>query len=420
MNFDLMHPRDQITLIMERIYRTGMTTTSGGNLSILDEDGVMWITPAGTDKGRLQPEDIVQVLPGGRIEGRHRPSSEYPFHLAVYEARPDVRSVLHAHPPALVSFSILNRIPDTRVVPKAAAICGDVGFAPYALPGSEALGRTIAETFAKGFKTVLLENHGIVTVGSSLFNAFRRFETLDFCARLILKASLLGQVRPLKADQLRLFDHKENYLLEYPVTHHDSREKHLRRVICDMVHRAYDQGLITSLEGTASCRLGGNDFLITPFGIDRSLLQPEDLIVIRDGRREAGRIPSRSVHLHMRLYQDHPDLGAILIAHPTHVMAFGISGVPLDSRVIPESYVVLRDIAVLPYGPQFTDPAKVSGTISAQCPNLMVENDCLITTGRNLLEAFDRLEVAEFSAQALINAKPLGAVQPPSCARPST
>src|SRR5574344_1626637 len=129
----LMHPRDQIIAVISRIYRNGMTTTSGGNISIIDDQGDIWGTPSAFDKGSLIPADIVCVKRDGSIVGRHKPSSEYPFHRAIYEARPDLKAVIHAHPPALVSFSIVRTIPDTNVISQAKHVCGPIGYAPYAL-----------------------------------------------------------------------------------------------------------------------------------------------------------------------------------------------------------------------------------------------------------------------------------------------
>ncbi|MBR6921150.1 MAG: class II aldolase/adducin family protein, partial [Clostridia bacterium] len=106
MNIEYMHPADQLVMFMQRIYDKGLTTTSGGNLSIMDRDGNIWITPASVDKGTLTRNDIVCVKPDGEITGNHKPSSELPFHQSVYKMRPDIRAVLHAHPPALVAFSI--------------------------------------------------------------------------------------------------------------------------------------------------------------------------------------------------------------------------------------------------------------------------------------------------------------------------
>lgn len=86
---NLVHPRDQITLIISRIYKRGMTTTSGGNISIIDNNGDIWVTPSAVDKGSLSPSDIVCVKKDGTIVGKHKPSSEFPFHKAIYEVRPD-------------------------------------------------------------------------------------------------------------------------------------------------------------------------------------------------------------------------------------------------------------------------------------------------------------------------------------------
>ncbi len=125
-----VHPRQEIVETIERIYRYRMTTTSGGNVSIRDENGDIWITPARIDKGSLRREDIVCVRAGGGVDGPHRPSSEYPFHLAVYRARPDIHAVVHAHPVALVAFSICRTPPNTALLPQAAHVCGNVGVAP--------------------------------------------------------------------------------------------------------------------------------------------------------------------------------------------------------------------------------------------------------------------------------------------------
>ncbi|RTQ73702.1 class II aldolase/adducin family protein, partial [Listeria monocytogenes] len=83
MRFDLLHPADQLVMIMQRIYAYGMTTTSGGNLSIRDENDDIWITPSGVDKGALTREDIIQVKPDGTLIGQHKPSVELPFHSEI-------------------------------------------------------------------------------------------------------------------------------------------------------------------------------------------------------------------------------------------------------------------------------------------------------------------------------------------------
>jgi L-fuculose-phosphate aldolase len=106
--------------------------------------------------------------------------------------RPDLKGIVHAHPQTLVAFSLARQIPNVRLVPNAALVCGSVGMAKYDVPGSQQLGDNIAMEFEKGFNTVLLENHGVVCGGKDVFRAFMAFETLDFCGRLEIDGNKLG------------------------------------------------------------------------------------------------------------------------------------------------------------------------------------------------------------------------------------
>lgn len=100
-------PQIQVSTIIRKIYKQGMTSTSGGNLSLMDESGSVWISPSAIDKGRLTEDDICCIKSDNTILGKHKPSSEFPFHKAIYKARPDIKAVIHAHPPALVSCILL-------------------------------------------------------------------------------------------------------------------------------------------------------------------------------------------------------------------------------------------------------------------------------------------------------------------------
>jgi len=411
MKHEYMHPREQIVTIMRRVYGYGMTTTSGGNISILDETGDVWITPGGIDKGGLTEADIVRMRGDTVVEGTHPPSSEYPFHRAVFSRRPDVRAVLHAHPAALVAFSLVRKIPDTSIIPQARSVCGAVGYAPYAIPGSEELGRNLADAFAKGFDSVLLENHGVATGGRTLLEAFQRFETLDFCARTLINASSLGPVRSLEPAEIALSEQGKNVNLpECDPLPRSSVELSLRRDMREMVHRAYRQRLMTSTEGTVSARVDSESFLISPFGVDRSYLDESDFVLVRRGMRERGTVPSRAVVLHREIYAAQPEINAIASAQSPAVTAFSVTGRSLDSAIIPESYVVLRTIPLITLGRQFTDEKALAREISPRSPVAFLENDAVLTTGASLTQAFDRLEVAEFSARAVLNAMKLGPI----------
>lgn len=407
---DLTHPRDEIMRTMDRIYRHRMTTTSGGNLSIRAENGDIWITPARVDKGTLRREDIVCVRADGTRVGLHPPSSEFPFHKAIYNSRPDIHGIVHAHPVALVAFSIIRQVPDTSLFHQAHHVCGKVGFASYALPGSELLGRNIADQFHEDSFCVVLENHGVVVGGSSLQNAFQRFETLEFTAKTIIRARQLGQVKYLSEQQLQLSRQAERPARTFDPEPPECEELELRRQLRDFVRRGYQQRLLISTEGSFSVRLDSESFLITPYQIDRQDLDLDDPVIVRRGANETGKIPSRAARIHRAIYDRHPELHSVVNAYPVHATAFSVTGIPLDSRTIPESYIFLRDVQRIPYGLQFGDGEELAERLSLSRPVALLENDGVMVCGTSILDVFDRLEVLESTAEALIDSHALGDV----------
>lgn len=408
MNINFLHPSDQIVMMMERIYGYGMTTTSGGNLSVVDENGDMWITPASVDKGELTRHDIVCVKADGTIVGKHRPSSEYPFHKLIYSKRPDLKAVVHAHPPALIAFSVVRQIPNVELLPHDYRVCGTVGMAEYGLPGSMDLGNKIADVFASGINTVMLENHGVVVGGNDLFEAFQRFETLEYCARLEINARRIGTPSEL-VSKVDIVAH-EPELEEFLPTIISSEEREVRREMCKLIHRSYEQQLFTSTQGTFSQRLSDGSIITTPYNMDRKYLEPSDLVRIKDGKREAGKTPSRSIKLQQAIYGAQPHIKSIILAHPPNIMAFAITNETFDSRMIPESYILLRDIPKVPHDDLYTKEAETAELLTTRTPIVIGQNCCAVVTGSSLLNAFDRLEVAEYSAMAVIAAKALGTI----------
>ncbi len=413
MNLERLPPARRIALVMGRIYAQGMTTTSGGNLSIREENGDVWITPRAVDKGSLTPEDIIQVKPDGKVMGKHSPSVELPFHQLAYRARPDLRAIVHAHPPALVAFSLVRRTPDTSLLPDAPSICGQVGMAEYGLPGSIALGERIARVFARGCDAVVLENHGVVAGAGSLSRAFMAFEALDFCARLEIAASRIGRPAGLSAERIDLWRRGRRVEMEELAARGRAAvERQPRRELRDLVRRACAQKLFTGAQGTFSRRLDGSSFLITPEGQDRMYLEAADLVRVEPGHRQAGKTPSPSAPLHQQIYLRHPHVNAIIEARSPSIMAFGVTGQRFDSLTIPESYILLRRVARLGFGSTFQEPEKAAATFTRETPVALVDNDCVIVTGSSAIAAFDRLEVAEYSAQALVACRSLGPVVP--------
>ena len=411
MNMNMLHPADQLAEMIKRVYGRRLTTTSGGNLSIKDENGDVWITPASIDKGTLTKDDMICIKPDGTIIGRYTPSSEYPFHLKIYEARKDLKAVLHAHPPALVAFSIVRKIPDTRLVIQSCFECGKVGMAKYAMTGSNELGERIAEVFRDGCDAAMLENHGVVVGAKCLQDAFGVFETMEYNARLQINAKTIGDIKTLDEEVLeKCKKHQFSPMLSFECEEYSSREKTARKNVCFFAARAYNQGLINCVQGSFSERIGDHGFVITPHHKDRLHLQPEDVVSIENDRAEADKIPSRTVAIHKAIYQMHPDINNIIICQPQNAMAFAVTDEPLDSRTIPESYIMMRDIPKIPQPTFLMAPQEVAQMFNESTPIVIAMNDCVIVTGNSLLNVFDRLEVTEYSAMSIVLSKNQGKI----------
>ncbi len=411
MNIQYIHPADQLVMFMQRIYDKRLTTMSGGNLSIRDDDGNIWITPAGVDKGTLTRRDIICVKPDGTVIGPHKPSSELPFHISVYKMRSDLHAVLHAHPPALVAFSIVRQCPSLDLIPTVRRVCPDVRIATYAVPGSETLGANVGAVFADGCDIAILENHGVCVGAPDMFTAFQRFETLNYTASLEVLGRKVGNIHELPADAYRMSETNFHTKMDdFIPNSRSSEELAARRDMITLIHRSYQMGLFTATHGTYSVRLADGSFVITPFNYDRAYLEEDDLVRVKAGMKELGKTPSRAVHLHEKIYETHPDIQAILLAHPVHAMAFAVTDAAFDARTIPESYILLRDVKKIPYEEIYTNPDQMAKEFAPSCPAVMVENDCVIVTGGSLLQAFDRLEVMESTAHSIISAQEIGPI----------
>lgn len=413
LNTITMHPRDQITLVMQRIYERVLTTTSGGNLSIIDDNGDIWITPTGVDKGLMKPSDIVCVKKDGTIVGDHKPSSEYPFHLAIYNERPDIKAIVHAHPPGMVAFSIVRKTPDTHVLPQTRMLCGEIGYATYAMPGTAELGSSIADEFRKGVSVVIMENHGTVIGGKDISDAYQKFESIEITARSILYGNMIGKPLYLSPEKMSAYaDQSPAIFAEMEEIHYPSAEREKRLEVHKIIKRACKQGLMLGAFGSVSARWQKNDFIITPEGISKWDLMLDDLVQVKDGKREKGKLPSRAAYLHQSIYEKHKDINAIIITQSPYLTSFAITGTELNVRTIPETWIYLQDVRMAEFGDQLYGKNKIPSVVSVETPVVLVKNECVIVTGSKLLQAFDYLEVAEFSAKSLVLSTSLGKMVP--------
>jgi len=186
--------KQEICEIGKRIYNRGMVAANDGNISVKLNDNEFLCTPTGVSKGFMTPEYICKVDAQGKVleayEG-FRPSSEIKMHMRVYQKRPDVKSVVHAHPSYATAFAIAG-IPLTQpIMPEAVIALGCVPIAEYGTPSTMEIPDNV-EKYLPYFDAVLLESHGALTWSDSLLNAYHKMESVEFYAELLYKARVLG------------------------------------------------------------------------------------------------------------------------------------------------------------------------------------------------------------------------------------
>lgn len=195
------------------LYRKGFTPGTSGNLSVRLPDGSILATPTGCSKYLMRSDDMVIVdIDGRQISGTRKVTSEIGMHLAVYRARVDISAVVHAHPPIATGFACAGRALDEPLCAEAIMTLGPVPLAPYATTGTDALAASLAHLIP-GHSAILMANHGAVTYGDSLLDAFLKMETVEHFANICLVAHQLGSARPLQQIAIDdLLQAKERYV----------------------------------------------------------------------------------------------------------------------------------------------------------------------------------------------------------------
>lgn len=195
--------KDLMCDIGRRIWLKGFCAGNEGNHSYRISENRILCTPTGISKGNLKPEDLCIVdMEGKQVSGSRKRTSEIRLHLAIYRQRPDVKAVIHSHPPHATAFAVAGVELPTCIHPEAEIFLGAVKTARYVTPGDNRLGDSIAP-FVKDSNTILLGNHGVVCYDQDLEQAYYKLEIVDAYARILLLAKQVGNVRPLAADEMK-------------------------------------------------------------------------------------------------------------------------------------------------------------------------------------------------------------------------
>lgn len=194
--------RRELVRFSRWLSRLGFMPGTSGNLSVrLDEDRLL-VTPTGMSKQLLRSADMVVVdLQGRQLAGSRKVTSEITMHLAVYQQRADIEAVVHSHPPIATAFACAGRALDEMLCQEAVMTLGIVPLAKYATTGTAEVASSL-RPYISGHDAILMANHGVVSYGNTLLEAFLKTETVEHLAHVGLVAHQLGSARPLCAEQL--------------------------------------------------------------------------------------------------------------------------------------------------------------------------------------------------------------------------
>jgi L-fuculose-phosphate aldolase len=194
--------KKDIIEVGRRLYQKGFVASNDGNISVRINDRQILTTVTGVSKGFLGVEDVVLVdRRGEKISGKGEPSSELKMHLVIYDKRPDVKAVVHAHPPVATGFAVAGIPLAQCILPEVVVSLGAVPVAQYGTPSTVEVCDAILP-YVDSAEAFLLANHGAVTLGEDVFRAYYRMETVEHFARILLAAKLLGNVNILSREQV--------------------------------------------------------------------------------------------------------------------------------------------------------------------------------------------------------------------------
>ncbi|MCJ7812487.1 class II aldolase/adducin family protein [bacterium] len=191
--------------IGKRIWTRGYVAANDGNITIRINDNEILTTPTGVSKGFMTPDMIIKMNMNGKVisqSPKFRPSSEVKMHIEVYQQREDIKAVVHAHPPYCTSFAVAGIPLNKCVLPEAVLTLGAVPIAPYGTPSTMEIPDSIKPIIQRS-DAVLLANHGALTLGTDLVNAYHRMETLEHSAQIIYTAIQLGNVNMIPSEEVK-------------------------------------------------------------------------------------------------------------------------------------------------------------------------------------------------------------------------
>lgn len=415
--YGLQEERQNVSLHGQKMLAQGLTTGTGGNISVRSGDRVA-ISPSGMAYDEIQPDDVPLVdLQGEPVAGDRTPSSERRMHTTIIRERDDANAVVHTHSPYATTFASLDRpIPPSHYLIAFAGL--QVPVAGYATYGTEDLAGLALDTLGDEYDACLLKQHGVIAVGATLEAAFERALMVEYCGRIHYQTTNIGEPVLLPDQEVeRLRGVFEGY--------GQSAQQHTEAVapppdadvlraeresIADLGVEMIEQGLTKGTGGNVSAR-NGDRVVINPSGMPYEEVTAEDVpIVSIHGDQVAGELmASTETPMHTQIYRQRDDVGGIVHTHSPYATTFASLSEP-----IPASHYLIAfagdEVPVAPY----EEPASTAlGRAAAEALGddynaCLLENHGTISVGPTPEAAFEVALMVEYCARIEYQARGIG------------
>ena len=398
-------PQELLPELMKRLYDRELNTSRGGNISIQVSDG-RWCTPSALDKATLKPDDMMFFRNDGVVFGKNDVSLETYIHMNIMDRCKDRRAIIHVHALPIIEFSIANIAPKTDIYPTC-VMDHIIPVTPFQIPGSQELADTLVEAFNReNSPCVILANHGAFFAQNNIFDTVATVEATDSLCRTMQSAACLGTLRPMPKNARALLNryrqHKMSCTDDHPVF--TGKTLQIAQEICKLSRRAYSRKLFNIDSGIYAARVDANSFLIMPDRIDRLNINPEDMILIKDGKMPEGVLQPIHADFCMKMFNAYPSINSIIIAQPACAMIFACSNVQFESTVLPESYSKLRNAHYVPFGGLHIEtPSDIAAFDPQNGPVTFVENECIVCTSESIFNCFECCELVEEYARIQVH-----------------
>jgi len=276
--FNLHKIKQEICEIGDRIYKKGFAAANDGNISFRISEKEIVCTPTQICKGYMKPDDLCVVdMEGNQISGHRKRTSEIKLHIAIMKERPEVKSVVHCHPPHATAFGIAREPIPQCVLPEVEVFLGDVPITKYATPGGQEFASTILP-FVHKTNVIILANHGTVSYGPTVEQAYWWTEILDAYCRMLMLARGLGRVNYFTEPEARaLLDLKQQWGFK------DPRNEMSNCDICanDVFRDSWKASGVerVAFPSPPSCKAGGNGSAATPSGNGAAVTPEQEALI---------------------------------------------------------------------------------------------------------------------------------------------